>query len=71
MADQPVVQRSGAEVANAPAKVISEWLHEGALQDLMDGNDPASHRRSRCPLPILLPSPVTPISELDRGRKGW
>ena len=62
MAAEPVVQRSGAEVANAPAEVISEWLHEGALADLMDGNDPGK------PDPIQDPMTVSGARRRATGR---
>jgi len=69
MAEQPIVQRSGAEVVNAPAEVISEWLHEGALADLMAGNDLGK------PDPIKQPvadPPADPpsASEADLGARG-
>ena len=57
MPDQPT-QRSGAEVANAPAEGISEWLHAGELADLMAGNDPG------------VPEPIVPAAARQSCSRG-
>ena len=73
MADQPVVQvvqRSGAEVANAPAEVVSEWLHEGALADLMNGNDPGKPDPIKQPVADPAPEPPSASDSADLGARG-
>jgi hypothetical protein len=61
MPAEPTTQRSAAEVANAPAEVISEWLRTGELTDLLDGRDPGKSP----PLPD--PAPDPPANPADLG----
>lgn len=71
-------QRSAAEISNAPAEVISEWLRAGELVDLLDGNDPGKPPPVRKSVadpapdpprgdPDLGARPVAPTSQLEAG----
>jgi hypothetical protein len=40
------VQRTHAELQQAPPEVVSKWLHAGELHELLAGGDPGRHAGS-------------------------
>lgn len=63
------VQRSGAEVSNAPPEVVSEWLHAGELTDLMNGRDPGK-LPPITPAADPAPDPPAATNPADLGARG-